>query len=70
MKPATLKVTTYIAERLAQRKSLVVPPVSRFVSKRPSGAKSGSASERLVAMKSGKVDSVAKVASGLLLLLP
>ncbi|KAB2617054.1 plastidial pyruvate kinase 1 [Pyrus ussuriensis x Pyrus communis] len=37
--------------------------VPKFVSKRPSGAKSGCAFERLAAMKSRKVDSVAKVAS-------
>ena len=42
----------------------MTPPVSRFVSKRLSEAKFGSASERLTAMKSRKVDSAAKVAPG------
>ncbi|KAM2959910.1 hypothetical protein FF1_029668 [Malus domestica] len=36
--------------------------MSEFVSKHPLRAKSGSTSERLVAMKSGKVDSAGKVA--------
>ncbi|KAM2072069.1 hypothetical protein ACFX1T_040426 [Malus domestica] len=64
MKPGAPKATVSIAERLAQRKGSTVPPVSGFVSKHPSGAKFESTSERLVAMKSGKVDSVAKVAPG------
>ena len=64
VKPAAPKVTASIAERLAQRKSLVVPLVSGFVSKCLLGDKSGSASERLTVMKSGKVDSAAKVAPG------
>ena len=64
VKPAAPKVTASITEILAQQKSSVVPPVSEFVSKRPSGPKSGSASERLAAIKSGKVDSAAKVAHG------
>ena len=37
--------------------------MSWFVSKRVSGAKSGSASERLASIKSRKVDSAVKVAS-------
>ncbi|KAM1216520.1 hypothetical protein ACFX2J_012792 [Malus domestica] len=65
VKPTAPKVTASIAEKLVQRKSSVTPPVSRFVSKRPSGAKSGSSSDRLTAMKSGNVDSAAKVMSGL-----
>ncbi|KAM1763380.1 hypothetical protein ACFX11_002724 [Malus domestica] len=64
MKSATPKVTTYIIERLAQRKGSVVPPVSGFVSKCPSGAKSELAFERLASMKSENVDSAAKVAPG------
>ena len=62
MKPVAPKVTASITERLAQRKGSVTPPVSGFVSKRPSGTKSGSTLERLAAMKSGKVDYAAKVA--------
>ena len=46
-----------------------MPMVSRFVLKRASGSKSGSASEKLAAMKSKKVDSAAKVAGLFLLLL-
>ncbi|KAB2595398.1 S ribonuclease [Pyrus ussuriensis x Pyrus communis] len=63
VKPAASKVTTSITERLTQRKGSVVLPVSRFVSKRLSGAKSGLTSERLAAIKSENVDSAVKVAS-------
>ena len=64
MKPVAPKVATIVVERVVQRKGSAVPLVSRFISKRASRATSGSTSERLVAMKSEKVDSTAKVASG------
>ncbi|MBT0984611.1 hypothetical protein KJ032_26655, partial [Salmonella enterica subsp. enterica serovar Typhimurium] len=51
-----------IANRIAQRKGSVVPPVSNYVPRRLLGAKSGSPLERLAIMKSDKVDSAAKVA--------
>ncbi|KAM1243674.1 hypothetical protein ACFX2G_035903 [Malus domestica] len=66
VKPAAPKVTASIAERLAQHMSLVVPLVSRFVSKSPSGAKFSFASKRFVAIKSGKVDFATKVAPRLI----
>ncbi|KAB2600333.1 plastidial pyruvate kinase 1 [Pyrus ussuriensis x Pyrus communis] len=59
VKPVAPKVTVSIDERLAHQKSLVVPPVSRFVSKHQLGAKFGSASERLTAMKSRSTKSEA-----------
>ena len=62
MKPTTPKVTASITKRLTQQKGSVMPLVSGFVSDRLSEARPGSASERLAAMKSGKVDSAAKVA--------
>ncbi|KAM1815721.1 hypothetical protein ACFX12_000203 [Malus domestica] len=62
VKPTTQKVITSIAEKLAQRKGSVTLSVFGFVSKRPSGAKSGLTFERLITMKSGKVDSATKVA--------
>ncbi|KAM2886792.1 hypothetical protein COP2_013834 [Malus domestica] len=64
VKPVAPKMATCIAERIAQRKGSVVPPVSWFVLKSPSGAKFDLASERLAAMKSDKVDSIAKAAPG------
>lgn len=57
-------MATTIAERIAQRKGSMVPLMSRFVSKHPFGAKSGLAFEKLATMKSGNVDSAAKVALG------
>lgn len=41
-----------------------MPPMSRFVSKRASGAKFNSASKSLTVMKSGKEDSTTKVVPG------
>ena len=64
MKLVVPKVTVFIVERLAQRKGSVVPSVYEFMSKCPLGAKSGSTFERLATMKSGKVDSAAKVELG------
>lgn len=62
MKLADLKVATTVAEWIAQRKVYIVPLVFGFVSKHASEVKSSSTSKRFVAMKSVKVDSVAKVA--------
>ncbi|KAM2448798.1 hypothetical protein PS1_018960 [Malus domestica] len=61
---AALKVTASIAEKLTQQKGSVMLLVSGFVSKYPSRVKSGSASKRLAAIKSGKVDFIAKVTPG------
>ncbi|KAM1560294.1 hypothetical protein TB2_003380 [Malus domestica] len=58
------EVTSSIAERVAQRNCSVTPPVSGFVLKHSSRAKSGSASERLTIMMSGKVNSAPKMAPG------
>lgn len=56
VKPATPKVARIIADRIAQRRGSVMPPVF--------GAKSESTSERLAALKSGNEDSASRVALG------
>ncbi|KAM1945521.1 hypothetical protein ACFX13_000500 [Malus domestica] len=60
--PAVLKATSSIVDRIAQRISSYVPPMSKFVPKRPSGAKFGSSLERVATMNSDKVPLPAKVA--------
>ena len=53
VKLAALKMATTTAERIDQRKGSVVPPVSWFVSKHASDAKSGLASEKLAEREGG-----------------
>ncbi|KAM2018695.1 hypothetical protein ACFX1T_021602 [Malus domestica] len=55
------KVASLIADKIAQRRSFVLPPVLKFMPKCPSGAKSGSLLEKLATMKSDKVDSASKM---------
>lgn len=62
--PVTLavpKVAGSITDRIAHRRNVAMPLMLKFMPKHPSGAKSGSHSERLVTMKNNKVDSGAKV---------
>ncbi|KAB2600204.1 hypothetical protein D8674_010475 [Pyrus ussuriensis x Pyrus communis] len=59
--PAMPKVTSTIANRIAQHRGFIVPSLRKFMPRRPLGAKFGSPMERLATMKSDKVDSVAKV---------
>ncbi|KAM2816178.1 hypothetical protein COP1_040446 [Malus domestica] len=60
--PAMPKIASTIANRIAQHRGFVVPPMSKSMLRRPLGAKSGSPLKRLATMKSDKVDSTAKVA--------
>ncbi|KAM1500019.1 hypothetical protein ACFX10_022631 [Malus domestica] len=60
--PTIPKVTSSIADKIAQRRSSSLPPVLKCVPKRPSETKSGSPLERLAIMKSDKVPLPAKVA--------
>ncbi|KAM2156321.1 hypothetical protein ACFX1R_042022 [Malus domestica] len=56
------RMASTIADRVAQRRSPVVPPMPKFVPRCLLRAKSGLPLERLTIMKSDKVDSAAKVA--------
>ncbi|KAM2611788.1 hypothetical protein TB2_031839 [Malus domestica] len=51
-----------IADTIVQHKGPIIPSVSRSVPSRPLGTKFSSPLERLIIMKSDKVDFVAKVA--------
>ncbi|KAM2941962.1 hypothetical protein COP2_031132 [Malus domestica] len=55
------RMACMIADRIAQRKCPIMPPVPKSVLSRLLGTKSGSPLEKLVIMKSDKVDSAAKV---------
>ena len=59
---AVPKAASSIADKIAQRRGLSVPPVPKFVLKRLLGVKSDSPSERLATMKSGRTPLPAKVA--------
>ncbi|KAM1801359.1 hypothetical protein ACFX11_032978 [Malus domestica] len=61
MTHAMPKVTSTIADRIAQHKGSIVPPMSKYVPKRSLRAKSSSPSMRLATMKNDKVDFAAKV---------
>ncbi|KAM1453100.1 hypothetical protein ACFXTO_002752 [Malus domestica] len=56
------RMASTIADRIAQRKGPVMPPVLKSVPRCLLGAKSGSHLERLATMNSDKVDSTTKVA--------
>ena len=60
--PAVPKAASSIADKIAQHRGSSVPPVPKFVLKRPLGVKSDSPSERLATMKSGRTPLPAKVA--------
>ena len=58
---AMQKITSTIADRIAQCRGYVVPSLSMSVPMHPLGAKSSSPLEGLATMKSDKLDSAAKV---------
>ncbi|KAM1397325.1 hypothetical protein ACFX2I_014921 [Malus domestica] len=59
--PAMSRMASTTADRIAQRKGPVMPPVPKSVPRCPLGAKFDSHLERLAIMKSDKVDSTAKM---------
>ncbi|KAM2360338.1 hypothetical protein ACFXTH_002744 [Malus domestica] len=56
------RMASTIADRIAQRKGSVMPPLPKSVPRCLLGAKSGSPLERLATINSDKVDSTTKVA--------
>ncbi|KAM2748691.1 hypothetical protein EV2_027685 [Malus domestica] len=60
--PSMLRIASTIVNKIAQRKCFIMPLMSKSVPGRSLGAKFGSPLEILAIMKSGKVDSAAKMA--------
>ncbi|KAM1221805.1 hypothetical protein ACFX2J_009415 [Malus domestica] len=62
MAPAMSRMASTTADRIAQHRGPVIPPMLKFVPRCPLEAKFGSPLEMLAIMKIDKVDSTAKVA--------